>query len=103
VGPLRNGAGYGGPPFDRPVFTDDLSSVKAITDRFSVAEAALRALQAGADTALGATTTEVPAVLDQLESAVAAGQLDMNRMDGFRAAHGRGKGNQSALRSLTGR
>ncbi len=43
---LRSG-GYGGPPFDGPVFTDDLSSMKAISDHFGVAEAALRALQAG--------------------------------------------------------
>ncbi len=30
---LRSGD-YGGPPFDGPVFTDDLSSMQAITDRF---------------------------------------------------------------------
>jgi beta-N-acetylhexosaminidase len=80
-GLLRSG-GYGGPPFDGPVFTDDLSSMKAISDHFGVAEAALRALQAGADVALWVTTTEVPAVLDRLESAVNAGELDMGKVDG---------------------
>ena len=70
---LRSG-GYGGPPFNGPVFTDDLSSMKAITDRYGVAEAVLRALQAGADIALWVTTDEVPAVLDRLEEAVAAGE-----------------------------
>jgi beta-N-acetylhexosaminidase len=79
---LRSGAGYGGPPFGGPVFTDDLSSMQAISDRFGVAEAALRGLQAGADIALWVTTDEVPAVLDRLEKAVAAGELNMSQVDG---------------------
>ena len=74
-GLLRSGD-YGGPPFDGPVFTDDLSSMAAISDqRYGVAEAVLRSLQAGADVALWVTTDEVPAVLDRLEKAVAAGEL----------------------------
>ncbi len=77
---LRSGD-YGGPPFNGPVFTDDLSSMRAITDRFGVAEAVLRSLQAGADVALWVTTTEVPAVLDRLEKAVAAGELSMPGVD----------------------
>ena len=77
---LRSG-GYGGPPFNGPVFTDDLSSMQAISDRFGVADAALRSLQAGADTALWVTTDEVPAVLDRLEKALAAGELTMPGVD----------------------
>jgi beta-N-acetylhexosaminidase len=77
---LRSGD-YGGPAFNGPVFTDDLSSMKAISDRFGVAEAALRSLQAGADTALWVTTDEVPAVLDRLEKALAAGELTMSGVD----------------------
>jgi len=77
---LRSGD-YGGPPFNGPVFTDDLSSMQAISDRFGVAEAALRGLQAGADTALWVTTGEVPAVLDRLEKALAAGELTMSGVD----------------------
>ncbi|WP_197375706.1 glycoside hydrolase family 3 N-terminal domain-containing protein [Mycolicibacterium baixiangningiae] len=77
---LRSG-GYGGPPFNGPVFTDDLSGMRAITDRYGVADAALRALQAGADTALWVTTAEVPAVLDRLEQALADGELTMARID----------------------
>jgi beta-N-acetylhexosaminidase len=77
---LRSGD-YGGPPFNGPVFTDDLSSMQAISDRMGVAEAALRGLQAGADTALWVTTDEVPAVLDRLEKALAAGELTMPRVD----------------------
>lgn len=80
-GLLRSG-GYGGPPFAGPVFTDDLSSMRAVSDRYGVADAVLRALQAGADTALWVTTDEVPAVLDRLEQAVAAGELSMPAVDG---------------------
>jgi beta-N-acetylhexosaminidase len=78
---LRSGD-YGGPGFNGPVFTDDISSMRAITDRFGVADAALRGLQAGADTALWVTTGEVPAVLDRLEKALAAGELTMPQVDG---------------------
>jgi beta-N-acetylhexosaminidase len=77
---LRSGD-YGGPAFNGPVFTDDISSMQAISDRMGVAEAALRGLQAGADTALWVTTDEVPAVLDRLEKALAAGELSMSNVD----------------------
>jgi beta-N-acetylhexosaminidase len=78
---LRTGTGYGGPPFDGPVFSDDLSSMTAISDRFGVSEAVLRTLQAGTDVALWVTTDEVPAVLDKLEKALAAGELKMPDID----------------------
>lgn len=78
---LRSG-GYGGPGFNGPVFSDDLSSMAAISSRYGVAEAVLRALQAGSDVALWITTDEVPAVLDRLESAVEAGELAMPAVDG---------------------
>ncbi|ORW30689.1 beta-glucosidase [Mycobacterium paraense] len=78
---LRNGKGYGGPPFDGPVFTDDLSSMRAITDRYGIAEAVLKALQAGNDTALWVSTTAVPAVLDRLVSALNAGELSMPNIE----------------------
>lgn len=81
VGLLRDGAGYGGPPFAGPVFSDDLSSMAAINARYGTAEAVLRSLQAGIDTALWVTTDEVPAVLDGLEQAVAAGDLPMPAVD----------------------
>jgi beta-N-acetylhexosaminidase len=77
---LRQG-GYGGPPFAGPIFTDDLSSMGAINQLYSVPDAALRALQAGADIALWTTTDQVPAVLDRLEQAVNAHELDMARVD----------------------
>jgi beta-N-acetylhexosaminidase len=79
---LRDGIGYGAPPFNGPVFSDDLSSMAAISDRYGVAEAVLRALQAGTDIALWVSIEEVPAVLDRLEKAVAAGDLPMAAVDG---------------------
>ncbi len=79
---LLRGGGYGGPGFNGPVFSDDLSSMAAINSRYGVAEAVLRALQAGSDVALWVTTAEVPAVLDRLESAVAGGELAMAAVEG---------------------
>jgi beta-N-acetylhexosaminidase len=78
---LRDGAGYAAPSFDGPVFTDDLSGMAAIKDHYGVPDAALRALQAGIDVALWGTTDEVPAVLDRLEKAMAAGELKMPAVD----------------------
>ena len=78
---LRDGIGYGGPPFDGPVFSDDLSSMVAISSKYGVSDAVLRALQAGTDVALWVTTDEVPAVLDRLEKALAAGELKMPAID----------------------
>ncbi|WP_441960502.1 glycoside hydrolase family 3 N-terminal domain-containing protein [Mycolicibacterium houstonense] len=77
---LRSG-GYGGPGFNGVVYTDDLSSMAAINQRYGVATAVLRALQAGADNALWITTGEVPAVLDGLEKALADGQLSQASVD----------------------
>jgi len=78
---LRTGTGYGAEPFDGPIFSDDLSSMAAISDRFGVSEAVLRTLQAGVDIALWITTDQVPAVLDSLEKALAAGELTMPAID----------------------
>ncbi|BBY98992.1 beta-glucosidase [Mycolicibacterium fallax] len=68
--------GFGG-----AVFTDDLSSMQAISDVYPVPEAVLKALAAGADVALWVTTAEVPAVLDRLEAAVNSGELPQARVD----------------------
>jgi beta-N-acetylhexosaminidase len=78
---LRNGTDYGGPPFNGPIFTDDLSTMKAITERYSVPEAVLKALQAGSDTALWVSTAEVAAVLDRLEAALGNHELNMANVD----------------------
>lgn len=78
---LRTGTGYNAPPFNGPVFSDDVSSMAAISDRYGVPEAVLRTLQAGTDVALWVTTDEVPAVLDRLEKAVNGGELAMAAVD----------------------
>lgn len=78
---LRTGTDYHGPAFDGVVFSDDLSSMAAITEHYGVAEAVLRSLAAGVDIALWVTTDEVPAVLDRLEQAVAAGDLKQEAID----------------------
>jgi beta-glucosidase-like glycosyl hydrolase len=77
---LRSG-GYGGPGFPGLVFTDDLSSMGAINQHYTVPDAVLLALQAGADTALWITTDQVPAVLDRLVQAVTTtGELSQDRV-----------------------
>lgn len=73
---LRTEFGFGG-----LVYTDDLSSMAAINQQYGVAAAVLKSLQAGADIALWITTAEVPAVLDRLEQAVAAGELSQGAVD----------------------
>ncbi|MFC4604133.1 glycoside hydrolase family 3 N-terminal domain-containing protein [Rhodococcus kronopolitis] len=78
---LRTGTGYGAPPFDGPIFTDDLSGMKAITDRLNVPQAVGAALTAGADVALWLTTAEVPAVLDHLQQLMASGELSEDQVD----------------------
>ena len=72
---LRTGKQYGGPAFDGVVFSDDLSGMGAISQKYSVSQAALRFLQAGGDIALWISTDAVPTVLDSLETAVHKGQL----------------------------
>ncbi|CAN7168068.1 glycoside hydrolase family 3 N-terminal domain-containing protein [Mycolicibacterium frederiksbergense] len=73
---LRTEFGFGG-----LVYTDDLSSMAAINQQYGVAAAVLKSLQAGADIALWITTAEVPAVLDRLEQAIAAGELSQAAVD----------------------
>lgn len=72
---LRTGKPYGGPAFNGVVFSDDLSGMGAISQRYSIQEAALRFLQAGGDIALWISTDAVSTVLDSLEAAVRRGAL----------------------------
>lgn len=66
--------------FDGPVLTDDLGAMRAVTDRYPLPEAVLRALQAGADQPLWSSGGQVGAVLDRLEQAVANGELRDERV-----------------------
>lgn len=81
IGMLRSGKKYHAPGFNGVVFTDDLSGMKAITDRYSIDEAVLKAIKAGADVGLWLTTDQVGTVLDTLEQAVKGGKLSTERVD----------------------
>ncbi|WP_296389128.1 glycoside hydrolase family 3 N-terminal domain-containing protein [Williamsia sp.] len=78
---LRTGTGYGGRAFDGPIFTDDLSGMAAISARYGIEEAVVRALTAGADLALWLSTDKVPDVLAALTSAVRAKRLSQAQVD----------------------
>ncbi|GAA2061847.1 beta-N-acetylhexosaminidase [Williamsia deligens] len=78
---LRTGTGYGGRPFDGPVFTDDLSGMAAISARYGITEAVVRAIEAGADLALWLSTSAVPEVITALTTAVRTGRLSSDRID----------------------
>ncbi|WP_081631517.1 glycoside hydrolase family 3 N-terminal domain-containing protein [Nocardia sp. 348MFTsu5.1] len=78
---LRGGTGYAAPPFDGPIFTDDLSGMAAISARYGIEKAATMALSAGADIALWLSTNDVPAVLDTLTAAVENGELPADQVD----------------------
>ena len=77
---LRDG-GYGGPGFDGVVFTDDLTGMAAISAHYGVADAAVKAMEAGADIALWVTTDGISEVLDKLEAAVHTGGLSPQQVD----------------------
>ncbi|RUP38104.1 MAG: glycoside hydrolase family 3 protein [Gordonia sp. (in: high G+C Gram-positive bacteria)] len=78
---LRTGRGYNGPAFHGVIFSDDLSGMAAITEKYPIEQAAPMALAAGSDIALWLTTDKVSAVLDALEKAVANGKLSMEHVD----------------------
>jgi beta-N-acetylhexosaminidase len=66
--------------FDGLVVTDDLGAMKAVTGTFTLPEAVLRALAAGADAGLWSSGAQdaagIAPVLDLLEKALADGRLD---------------------------
>ncbi|MFT3901293.1 MAG: glycoside hydrolase family 3 N-terminal domain-containing protein [Gordonia sp. (in: high G+C Gram-positive bacteria)] len=78
---LRTGEGYNGPAFNGVIFSDDLSGMAAITEKYPITQAAPMALAAGSDIALWLTTDKVTAVLDALEKAVANNKLSMDHVN----------------------
>ncbi|UEA61294.1 glycoside hydrolase family 3 protein [Gordonia otitidis] len=78
---LRTGKPYGGPAFNGVVFSDDLSGMAAISERYPIEQAALMSIKAGGDIALWITTDRVSAVLDAMQRAVTAGTLTQARVD----------------------
>jgi beta-glucosidase-like glycosyl hydrolase len=73
---LRTELGYDG------IIVTDALEMGAIADKWSLAEAAVVALAAGADVAnVKCPAGEIPAILDVLEEALAAGQLSADELD----------------------
>jgi beta-N-acetylhexosaminidase len=66
--------------FTGPTITDDLGAMRAIADQYSLPEAVLRALQAGADQALWSSGGRTSEVLDRLEAALDSGELSETRV-----------------------
>lgn len=81
IGMLRTGKGYGGPAFDGVVFSDDLSGMAAISEKYPIEQAVPLALRAGSDIALWLSTDKVSTVLDALERAVAAKRLPTTKVN----------------------
>jgi beta-N-acetylhexosaminidase len=66
--------------FTGPAITDDLGAMRAISDQYSLPEAVLRALDAGADQALWSSGGRTAEVLDRLEQALGSGDLPEQRV-----------------------
>ena len=68
------------PAYRGVVFTDDLSGMKAITDRLPVTEAVVKAIAAGADSPLWLGTAELNAAAIAVARAVQSGQISPERI-----------------------
>ncbi len=78
---LRTGNYPGGTPFDGVVYTDDLSGMRAITDRMSTPEAVRAAIAAGADRALWSSAEGLGQAIDLVDAAVTAGEIPAAQID----------------------
>jgi beta-N-acetylhexosaminidase len=78
---LRTGEGYNGPRYNGVIYSDDLSGMAAISQRYPIEQAVEKFILAGGDVALWLSTDRVPSVLDNLETAVKRGRLAPARLD----------------------
>ncbi|NLD85727.1 MAG: glycoside hydrolase family 3 protein [Actinomycetales bacterium] len=78
---LREGHGYDAPAFKGPIFTDDLSGMRAISGEYSLPRAVTEALIAGADSPLWITTDGIGEAVTAVEGAVANGVLSTEDLD----------------------
>lgn len=72
---LRGEYGFAG-----VAMTDDLGAMRAVTAKYSLPEAVLKALSAGADLALWSNAEPAAPVLDRLEKAARSGELPESRI-----------------------
>ncbi|KQB86073.1 glycoside hydrolase family 3 N-terminal domain-containing protein [Corynebacterium lowii] len=77
---LRSGAYPQGTPFGGTIYTDDLSGMKAITDRMSTADAVVEAIVAGTDRALWSSGEAIDEAIDKVVAAVEDGRLPEERL-----------------------
>ncbi|QGU05684.1 glycoside hydrolase family 3 N-terminal domain-containing protein [Corynebacterium comes] len=78
---LRSGNYPGGVPFEGVVYTDDLTGMRAITDRHTLPQAVVAAVRAGADQPLFSSGGDLVAAIDALDAAVTAGEVPGERLD----------------------
>lgn len=84
---LRSGEYPEGAPYDGAIITDDLSGMRAISDRFSTPVATLAALNAGADIALWISTDNLRESIDVVDAAVTDGSYSREKFEAsFRRA-----------------
>lgn len=78
---LRTGSYPGGTPMTGLIYTDDLSGMKAITDRISLPGAVAATIAAGADQALWSSGVGINEAVDAVEREVQEGRLPVERID----------------------
>jgi beta-N-acetylhexosaminidase len=66
--------------FTGVAMTDDLGAMRAVTDEYSLPDAVVKAIAAGADLALWSSPAPVGPVLDRLERGVRTGELPEQRV-----------------------
>ncbi|MHA2789980.1 glycoside hydrolase family 3 N-terminal domain-containing protein [Corynebacterium sp. S7] len=78
---LRSGNYPGGSPYNGLIVTDDMSGMRAISDRMTTPEAVTAAISAGADQVLWSTGDSIAESIDQVVRAVEAGEISQERID----------------------
>ena len=78
---LRSGNYPGGRPFEGVAYTDDLTGMRAVTDRHTLPQAVVAAVRAGADRPLFSSGGDLIPAIDALDAAVTAGEVPAERLD----------------------
>lgn len=78
---LRRGSYPGGAPHRDLIYTDDLTGMRAISDRYALPDAVAAVIAAGADQALWSSGESVGAAIDAVERAVQDGWIPIERVD----------------------